>query len=580
MIYTSYIALASRNSTMSNFNGAPRQSDPLKQEQFNSAEDSAFDQARERVLARNRDFVETDKNREESFSAPRTVQEEQDDIEWKNLLLNTEATLGSIGNPDQRKLLQANPVMANDATYFLASQTSSWIDSRHLAKNIPDDVQEVWRSAEKDDRKLFVETGKRLYPEVELSSNNVDTIFGTLKNDAMKFSSKELKDWLQDFPVHGAANSSMNGSPDKFLSQVESFIQRGADSIGRARKSSDPVTSMEIAAVGKGLYALELLRQDLEQRVQERKEPKIQHGALNTDEELRRKAAELSKLNISGEMSADTKAKLEAHRAKMGLSVSPEVQQGIPVSEVDPVRPEATPEEHPNTPQTPGEKFFAAKEAELKGNIQSFFEEENAEFSKVEVSGPAFVENPEKLEMKKDSLQRAEALVKRLLDPKSAEDIRDNWLENIDETNNLSQFFTNALTKEIQGSRTAPKEGGSRNIASSLFKEIIHKRLYPYLSPLPPAATLSSRGFEQFKNPALKYWGESLTNDGLTVNEPEALLEKLESAITHAASQLELAQSDTVNPPTSLELRMVGERILGIELLRSAIKQKLELRNQ
>ena len=110
---------------MSNFNGAPRQSDPLKQEQFNSAEDSAFDQARERVLARNRDFVETDKNREESFSAPRTVQEEQDDIEWKNLLLNTEATLGSIGNPDQRKLLQANPVMANDATYFLASQTSS-----------------------------------------------------------------------------------------------------------------------------------------------------------------------------------------------------------------------------------------------------------------------------------------------------------------------------------------------------------------------------------------------------------------------------------------------------------------------
>jgi hypothetical protein len=233
-----------------------------------------------------------------------------EDTEWDETLTTAERELKSFDFSGSTKMAVEDPTRLNTAQRVLVQQLEGAIHYGQNPELFSPEMRPALEERYRDARQLFVDTNERLYPNVQLPASAEMTL-RRVKNQSAEFTNPILKDYFADLPISNA-DSLRGGDPAKLLQQVESAIYLASGTYESAQGVKDPNSAKELAAFGKSLYTLELLRQDLEQRVEarekntnqtkpENKVPDNLWGGAAGNDEGYTKTAEAEKLRAARE---------------------------------------------------------------------------------------------------------------------------------------------------------------------------------------------------------------------------------------------------------------------------------------
>jgi hypothetical protein len=542
------------NFHMPNFNGPPKDpSTSIERDQFSVTEDGAFNRTSERVFDSYRNDLDLIKDKD------------SEDEKWEDSVLEAESIMRKLSNPSGRKLLQENRTAANGAVHILTQGLQAGLEDH---PNISPELRPKIERQMSDRRQLFAEAGKRLYADIHLFKSPGDT-FNILKYGSRNFKNSVLGGWADSLDGE-RANELMERDPAALLKAIERKIEWACTKLSSAHLeggSKDPSTAQEISIMGSGIYRLEMLRQDLEHQIAQQT-PRAEASTPQSGEFV---AGAVKRPDGSHDFSQAVYMERDAQKMK-------EVRErlGIPPAAQVPGTNEATiPDTDASLPpfySDPDQPaFFKAKEAEYRKVVGEFFSAQRERIQETRELNPGEQKEQGRL------LSEAETTVRKLSDPS----IREQLQESPEEANELIYVLTRALANDLDGTYAAPesrtKQKPKDSPARLLFLEE-GKRLYPSVRLLSPQVTLDSRSLEHLTNPSLKEWALSLTSD-LTLEQPQALLEKLNASLGGAAQALELARSGK-EPPHPFELVAVGKRILALELLRKTVERRIEVTDE
>lgn len=239
---------------MPNFNGSPKphgsSTEKAPAREFSPEEKEQYSSLSARFFNKAHDFEVQD----------------IEDTEWDKTLTVAEGELRSFNFPGSTKMAQEDPTRLNTAQRVLIQQLEGAIHYEQNRKLFSPEMRPALEDRYKEVRQLFVETGERLYPDVKLPAS-AEVALRRVKNQAAALSNPILKDVFRDLYISNA-DSLRGADPAKLLQQVEGALYRASGSYESAQAAKIPNNAKELAAFAKSLYLLEVLRQDLERRVE------------------------------------------------------------------------------------------------------------------------------------------------------------------------------------------------------------------------------------------------------------------------------------------------------------------------
>src|SRR3989344_279222 len=163
-----------------------------------------------------------------------------------------------------------DPSQLSDALATLVSELQQGIEyhsssRENFAPEIKPAVDERFRQA----RSIFVETGRRLFPDVPAQAGT-ELLLRNVRGRISQVTDPTLDLWVRNFRENIDITDAVkmgDSDPAMLLRKIENQINDAGIAVGTARVNTSPETKKDIAEVSRAVYALELVRQDIESRI-------------------------------------------------------------------------------------------------------------------------------------------------------------------------------------------------------------------------------------------------------------------------------------------------------------------------